>query len=287
MNCQAIQSLLDSENWHDNELEILLMESSENCWDYPFCAVKVIYPTKDNIKFNFHKYFNIGLSETSGEFIAFCNNDIIFKNGWFSAIKEVADKNKRFLCFSPIDDSGAYPKMSETSLPRDKEYYKGWQHQKHFAPWCFVWKRKVFDIIGPFDETFDFYAADADELNILSKYAIFSIVCTKSIVNHLAGQTAIIKQTEVNPTNYRITDFEKYPLTAFEISQGYDKWLYDDYRFYDGYQKEKKKWGTVNTTKWIQRKIEKYPILNFRPLSTILLSKPMNKFFNLLRGIDD
>lgn len=282
LNKQAIESLLASETWPSGRLQILLIESNkENPYQYPYPNVDVLIP---NEKFGFHRFFNIGIEHTDGEYLAFCNNDIIFHKKWFSAIREVADNRQRFLCFSPIDDSGNYPKMSPEALPRDKAYYRGWEHQKHFAPWCFVWKRKAFDITGPFDETIDFYGADCDEQNMMSRNALWSVVCTKSVVNHLAGQTAVVKQSGKDD-KYRITDYDKYPLTEFEKKHNYPLWIYDDYRFYEGYQKLKKKWGLDNTTKWLQRKITQYPILNFRPLTRLLFTKRMNHIFCRLRGI--
>jgi len=281
LNKQAIESLLASETWPSGRLQILLIESNkENPYQYPYPNVDVLIP---NEKFGFHRFFNIGIEHTDGEYIAFCNNDIIFKPGWFSEIKKVADAHKRFKCFSPIDDSGDYPKMTPEKLPRNKDYYKGWEHQKHFAPWCFVWKRKVFDITGPFDETFDLYGADGDELFTLSRNALWSVVCTKSVVNHLAGQTTIVKQSGVDD-KYRITDYDKYPLTEFEIKHNY-QWLYDDYRFYEAFQKMKKKWGIENTALWLQQKIMKYPFLNFRLVNYILFSKKANYLFSKIRGI--
>lgn len=282
LNKQAIESLLASETWAAGCLQILLIESNkENPYQYPYPNVDVLIP---NEKFGFHRFFNIGIEHTDGEYIAFCNNDIIFHKGWFSAIREVANSHRRFLCFSPIDDSGDYPKMTPEALPRKKAFYKGWEHQKHFAPWCFVWKRKVFDITGPFDETIDFYGADCDELNMMSRNALWSVVCTMSVVDHLAGQTAIVKQSGKDD-KYRITDYDKYPLTEFEKKHNYPLWIYDDYRFYEGYQKLKKKWGLDNTTKWLQRKLSKYPFLNFRLLTHLLFTKRMNHFFCRLRGI--
>lgn len=281
MNCRALKSLIESETWTDENLQVLLIESKkDSSYPYPFPNVEVLIPNED---FGFHKFFNIGIKKTNGEYIAFCNNDIIFKPGWFSEIKKVADVHKRLKCFSPIDDSGDYPKMTPEALPRDKDYYKGWDHQKHFAPWCFVWKRKVFDITGPFDETFDLYGADGDELFTLSRNALWSVVCTKSVVNHLAGQTTIVKQSGVDD-KYRITDYDKYPLTEFEIKHNY-QWLYDDYRFYEAFQKMKKKWGIENTALWLQRKIMKYPFLNFRLVNYILFSKKANYLFSKIRGI--
>ena len=282
LNKQAIESLLASETWVAGSLQILLIESNkENPYQYHYPNVEVLVP---NEKFGFHRFFNIGIEHTDGEYIAFCNNDIIFHKGWFSAIREVADNHQRFLCFSPIDDSGDYPKMTPEALPRDKEFYKGWEHQKHFAPWCFVWKRKVFDITGPFDETFDLYGADGDELYTLSRNAIWSVVCTQSVVHHLAGQTTIVKQSGID-NKYKITDTEKYPLSQYEISQNYHLWLYEDYRFYEAFQKMKQKWGVENTAQWLQRKITRFPILNTRVFSRLLFSKKTNILLSHFRGI--
>ena len=281
MNRRALKSLIESETWTDDNLQVLLIESKKDSnYTYPFPNVDVLIPNED---FGFHKFFNIGINKTDGEYIAFCNNDIIFKPGWFREIKKVADAHKRLKCFSPIDDSGDYPKMTPEALPRDKDYYKGWDHQKHFAPWCFVWKRKVFDITGPFDETFDLYGADGDELFTLSRNALWSVVCTKSVVNHLAGQTTIVKQSNID-NKYRITDYDKYPLTDFEIKHNY-QWLYDDYRFYEAFQKMKRKWGIENTALWLQRKITKCPLINYRPINLALFSKNGNLLFTKLRGI--
>ena len=281
MNCRALKSLIESEEWTNENLQVLLIESKkDSAYTYPWTNVEVLIPDED---FGFHKFFNIGINKTDGEFIAFCNNDIIFKPGWFSEIKKVSNTHKHFKCFSPIDDSGDYPKMTPEALPREKDYYKGWEHQKHFAPWCFVWKREVFDITGPFDETFDLYGADGDELFTLSKNALWSVVCTKSVVNHLAGQTTIVKQSGID-NKYRITDYDEYPLTEFEIKHNY-QWLYNDYRFYEAFQKMKRKWGIENTALWLQRKIMKYSFLNWRPLSLWLFSKKANYIFCLFRGI--
>lgn len=236
MNRRALKSLTESETWTNENLQVLIIESKkDSSYTYSFPNVEVLIPKED---LGFHKFFDIGINKTDGEYIAFCNNDIIFKPGWFSEIKKVSNTHKRFKCFSPIDDSGDYPKMTPEALHRDNDYYKGWEHQKYFAPWCFVWKREVFDITGSFDENIDFYGADCDEQNMMSCNALWSVVCTKSVVTHLAGQMAIVKQSGVDD-KYRITDYDKYPLTEFEIKHNY-QWLYDDYRFYEAFQKMKK-----------------------------------------------
>ena len=212
MNCRALKSLLDSEAWTD-DLQVLIIESrKDSTYTYPFPNIEVLIPKED---FGFHKFFNMGIDKTDGEYIAFCNNDIIFKPGWFSEIKKIADAHKRFKCFSPIDDSGDYPRMTPEALPREKDYYKGWEHQKHFAPWCFVWKREVFDITGPFDETVDFYGADCDEQNMMSRNALWSVVCTKSVVNHLAYQKLKKKWGLDNTNKWLQRIIAKHPVLNF------------------------------------------------------------------------
>lgn len=278
MNCRALDSLYASENWKDGELEVRIIESNKaNPYSYDLIdRGGVIIPQEP---FNFHRFFNIGLDHTDGDFIAFCNNDILFEKGWWSAICEVKNQHPEFMCFSPIDDK--YKGMCAESLPREKDFYCGWDYGKYFAMWCFVWERKVFDIIGRFDETFDFYAADADETNTLRKNAIYSVVCTKSVVRHISSQTA--KETR-KTDKHKITDYAKYPLTEQELKHGY-AWLWDDDRYYWGYKHETDKWGNIQMTKRIQRMIICFPILNKRWLTRILYSKKVNLLLCKLTGI--
>ncbi len=278
VNRRCIESLLDSELWDNGQLEILLIESyKQNPYSYDE-KVKVLVP--DEV-FNFHRFFNIGLSQTQGEFIAFCNNDIVFTKGWFTAILEVKQKHPEFMCFSPLDRS--YPLMGEDSLPSTNDYYIGWENKKHFAAWCFVWEREVFDIIGQFDEKFDFYCADDDELQTLRYYAIPNVVVTRSEVKHLSQ---VVTKKESATHSHKIVDRDKYPLTKEEIRRGYS-WLWDDDRSYIAYQRMKAKWGNGQMRGRINRVLEKYPFLNHRFITHILYRKKINKFLCLMTGISE
>lgn len=278
MNCNAIDSLIQSENWANGQLQIILIESCKsNKYEYGG-EVELLIPDE---RFNFHRFFNIGLDNSWGDFIAFCNNDVLFEKGWFSAMMEVKEAHPRFMCFSPLDDK--YPGMTAKALPRDKAYYCGWNYGKYFAPWCFVWQRKVFKTIGRFDETFDFYAADADETNTLRYYAIPSVVVTRSVVRHLSSQT-VSKERKIN--EHRITDIENYPLTEAELKRGY-QWLWDDDRYYFGYQREKAKWGNIQMTMRVQKLLTKLPFLNIRPVAKILYNRKVNHLLCKLTGIKE
>lgn len=276
MNNQCLDSLFSSENWNDVQLDVLLLESGANhSWKYDE-RVRVLFPKE---KFNFHCFLNIGIQETAGDFIAFCNNDIIFSPGWFSAILKVNDSHPEFQCFSPLDRN--YPLMKEDILPSSEEYYIGWENKKHFAAWCFVWKRNVFNTIGAFDESFNFYYADDDELQTLRYHAIPNVVVTGSEVRHLSQ---VVTKKDNKQNSHAITNKEEYPLTREELRRGYS-WLWDDERFYWGYQNMKSKWGNERMRRRVDRFIDRHPALFVRPITKILYNKKINNLLCFLTGI--
>jgi glycosyltransferase involved in cell wall biosynthesis len=76
MTSNCISSLIASENVIDRE--IIVIESNKNYLNSNFVYpefVKVIIPEAD---FNFHKFLNIGIKASKGDYIALCNNDMIY-----------------------------------------------------------------------------------------------------------------------------------------------------------------------------------------------------------------
>ncbi len=275
MNCRCLSSLFESEQWQKEELEVLLIESNkQSAYQYDE-RVRVLIPDET---FNFHRFLNIGLDESKGEYLAFCNNDIVFQASWWTAIKKVKQANPRFMCFSPLDRS--YPMMMEEKMLSTKDYFIGWENKRHFAAWCFVWERKVFDVIGPFDEVFDFYGADDDELMTLRKYAIPNVLVTNSEVKHLS-QVVTIKE---GINKYRITDKEEYPLSKKEIARGLS-WLWDDVRFYNAYRRMENKWGNERMRGRIHRLLDACPIIKKRWITKILYNKSVVNTLAKLTGI--
>lgn len=276
MNVDCINSLLSSETWVDDSLNIYLIESNKSCTYEYNARVKKIIP---NEVFNFHYFLNIGIEQSNSEFIALCNNDIIFKRNWFTEILNVSEKNKNFMCFSPIDRN--YSTMSYEQFPADKDFYIGWDNKCHYAAWCMVWKRKVFDIIGKLDETFNFYSADDDELMTMRKYAIDNVLVPKSEVIHLS-QVVTKKVDEKNSP--KIIDKEKYPLSEKEIQRGLS-WLWDDVRFYEAYFKMQNKWGNERMIRRINRFLDAFPFFRKRIITKLLYTKNVNLLLSKLTGL--
>lgn len=276
LNQKCINSLLLSEDWGKYDLNIVLIESNKNaCYQYDK-RVEILIPPDD---FNFHRFLNIGIQHSNSDFVALCNNDIIFGNNWFSEILKISTINKDFLCFSPIDRD--YETMSYELFPENKSYYVGWDNKFHYAAWCMVWKRKVFDIIGSLDEEFNFYSADDDELMTMRKYAIKNILVTNSHVKHLS-QIVTKKENEIN--SHKIHDREKFPLSDAQLLRGLS-WLWEDERFYDAYFKMEAKWGVERVYKGINRFLDQYSFLRIRILTVILYNRHVNRIIAKLMGL--
>ncbi len=171
--------------------------------------------------------------------------------------------------------------MKEEVLPSSTDYYIGWDNKKHFAAWCFLWERIVFDTIGPFDESFDFYYADDDELQTLRSFAIPNVVVTSSEVKHLSQQVTLKTNRQ---DSHIITNRENYPITREEIKRGYE-WLWEDDRFYRGYQCMKLKWGNERMRGRIHRFLDRHKFLFKSPITRILYNRKVNSLLCLLTGI--
>ncbi len=287
MNCRAIESLFASEEWdsksgetrdesRETELEVLLLESNREAGYTYDVRVRVMMPEE---KFGFHRFFNIGLDNTSGDFVAFCNNDIVFMPGWWSAIMRVKEQHPKFMCFSPVDSS--YLMMAE-EIAKGKDYTIGWDNKRHFAGWCFVWERKVFKTIGRFDEQYDFYSADDDELMTLRFYAIPNVLVIGSEVKHLSQ----VVTKKVGISKYAVTDKEKYPLSEYELQRKL-RWLWDDVRFYIGYRREEAKWGNLHMRQRLNRFIMQHLWLNVRPVTQILYNRNVIRLLARITGVSD
>lgn len=268
MNSNCISSLFISENWDAiGNIEVFLIESNKKS-NYVYDAnVLVVVPQQD---FNFNKFLNIGIKNSNNQYVALCNNDIIFQDGWFREILKVKCKQPKIVCFSPIDRN--YNTMSLDKFPNSQDFYIGWENKSHFSAWCFVLDKKIFSVIGELDEVFNFYSADDDFLMTLRKYALDNALVTKSQVKHLSQQVTK-KIDKKNPP--QILDTDKYPISENDLKMGF-AWLWDDIRFYEAFYKMKKKWGESRMIGRINRLLDRFPFLRKRIVTQILYSKSAN-----------
>jgi GT2 family glycosyltransferase len=241
MNC--IQTLIES---IDPLIffEIVLVESSSNydsgVFTYPDSVTIVRSSEK---QFNFHRNLNLGYEHSIGQFIAFCNNDLVFHPKWFQHILKVAE-NMTIKAFSPVD-----PK--EPKLPKEvrlnNKYVEGYEIQKYFKGWCFVVRREVFQIIGKFDERFNFYFADSDFIMTLFKYNLSHVAVMEAKVEHIQKKAANSYNKNMDELLKGLTiDRSKIPKYVFKENR---YWLLTDDKMVEGLIQYHKKWGGAKALK--------------------------------------
>lgn len=228
MTTNCINSLVESEK--NINFEIIVIESNKEYFlsDFKYPDfVKVIVPEEN---FNFHKFLNIGINASNGEFVALCNNDLIFYKNWFSEILKVKEDNPSIMSFSP---SG---KIDDYSF--GKTFELGYKVRTHIMGWCIVANREVFPKIGFLDEMFDFYYADNDYAMTLKYNNVRHALVCNSHVNHLEKKSSTNFEKQLEQKAF----LKKYKIPNYLWNDEYE-WVLESERNLSGFLKFHNKWG--------------------------------------------
>lgn len=217
-------------------LEIILIESGELSIGKYDLQEQDILLKYDKEPFNFHRGLNLGLRKASGDYIAFCNNDLIFYKNWAEClIKKMIEQGAEV--GSPVDPKDNKLWMYDLN---DKDFIEGYEIQKFFKGWCFVVKRQAFNILNNFDEKFSFYYADNDFIMKTLMKGLKHIVVLGSYVTHLEKEapekieediTVLLKNANIEPRaipNYVLEENRFWVLQNSKMIEGllayHNKW---------------------------------------------------------------
>jgi len=236
MTSDCINSLVESETTTD--FEVILVESNKDYNNSGFVYpdfVKVIVPNSD---FNFHMFLNIGIKESKGEFVALCNNDLIFYKNWFTEILKISEKEPNIKSFSP---SG---KIDDFNF--DKEFELGYKVRTHVLGWCLVVYKEVLEKIGYLDEKFSFGYADNDYAMTLKKFNIKHALVNSAKVEHLEREKSNENRKGLSQGYKKFQDnitlnLNKLPDYVFKKGNEY---LLEDKKVLDDFLKYHTKWGS-------------------------------------------
>jgi len=217
---KCIESLLASEKDSEKIFNIIVVESNYDVkWDHISPCVTTY---KAPLPYGYHKFLNFGRKKGNAEWVALCNNDIIFSKEWFTKILESSVRNKDVLSFSPI-----------CSFTQVKNKIKvgsgdlvGHQLRIHISGWCIVQKRKIYDIIGDLDENFIHWCCDSDYALSLFKNDLKHVLVTDSVVDHhdqKIGMTTIYSVKSMQ----EISDLTVGSKQIFEQKYGFEKPKFD------------------------------------------------------------
>ena len=165
--------------------------------------------------FNYNRYLNYGAKNGSSTWIMFCNNDLLFENGWLHALI-----------------SADHPIVSPISKrdPRQKDCQEnetGYQCGRHLSGWAFMMSRDLWNRIGMLDEDFDFWYADNSLIGQLKAIDIEPMLVPLSRVDHLESKTLNTKprhnRNDLMWSKLALYN-QKYNDTLFEDHPKYIQW---------------------------------------------------------------
>jgi glycosyltransferase involved in cell wall biosynthesis len=137
--------------------------------------------------FNYNYYLNFGAVRGTAPWIMFCNNDLIFKNGWLHSLL-----NAEYPIVSPIS-------VADFRQKGITENEKGWECGRNLSGWAFMMKRDIYNKIGGLDNDFDFWFADNSLIEQLKRLDLPPMLVPMSRVDHLGSQT--FKTKNINERN--------------------------------------------------------------------------------------
>lgn len=200
LTIRGIQTLLKSET--DVNFNVFLLESNNKAiYNFP-PSVKVVYM---NERFGYHKFMNIGRKMGNSPYVALCNNDLRFQKNWASNIIKEMEQDKELLSACPME-----PVVNLIPKHYTEEKY-GYETRKFINGWCIFQNRKIYDVIGDLDETFEFWCCDDDYGMTLQNKNIKHAIIKTSIVNHDDnGGKSLQKLTPEQSRQYTSGGLEKF-----------------------------------------------------------------------------
>lgn len=191
LTCKAIDTVGKLAN-------IIIVESNKDIF---YNDVITVHPDE---KFNYNRYLNIGASYGTADYIFFGNNDIIFSFNWEKKIIK-AMKRLNISSASPL-----CPRVAKImKIKANSGVLIGYELITRFCGWAFVWKRELYNQIGPLDEDFTFWCSDNACIEQLLNANEQHGLVTSSLVGHFGSLTL----ESLDPTlrqKYTLEEIDKF-----------------------------------------------------------------------------
>lgn len=204
----CLESLFASEDPAHVVFNVFVLESNRTAPPYGIGTTQTIYPTEP---FGYNRYLNIGLRLCSNSYVAFCNNDLIFRKGWVSEMLKVAESNPDIMSFC-AKDSWLHPQYPDLDL--SQPFLLGREKMKYFTGWFFMIRRELIDRIGYFDDHFSFWYCDDDFIKVMEQNHIKNALVTQAVVDHLGSKTLMALDDKAS--------YRRFTTKA---------WIYFDYKW--------------------------------------------------------
>ena len=182
MTQNAIDSCLDGDTSID--YEVVVYESIQGVH---YERAQTIHPL-NNDPFNYNRCMNICRLLPvfdDANYIALCNNDLIFEKGWASTLIEKM-KEAGVMSACPMDPTTHSGVEFENGILKGRLVTK---EPRHLAGWCIFQDLRIYDTIGELDCSAVFWHSDTFYSYQLAKHGIEHILVEDAKVHHLNGKT--------------------------------------------------------------------------------------------------
>lgn len=213
MTEHCLRTLLASEDPAAIEFRVIVVESNHASPAYDFQGVQTLYLPPP---FNYHRYMNHGIAKGDAAFVAICNNDLHFHEGWASSLLQAFAADPELVSASPAC-SLHHP---ANGFPLYSGNHYGYGVLKEISGWCLVFRRCMLKVTGPLDERFYFWYADDDYSLTLQSHGLKHALVSTSVVDHLDSRTL---KTHTSAQQWLMTKRAKY---IFEAKWKGRSWIY-------------------------------------------------------------
>jgi GT2 family glycosyltransferase len=162
------------------------------------------------------KSWNLGVRESQYEYVCIVNNDIeIMSGGWLIELQTMIQNHPGVCWCSPTT---CYTKDMKNICYRPYHYEQllyGAGQNNYIVGCCFMIPKRIFDVVGYFDEQFDIkYYEDLDYINRIFQNVGKVKMANTVLVYHAVGTTS--RETKGGETNKELYD-KKWEGSSYNI----------------------------------------------------------------------
>jgi len=179
----CITSIKNNSTNHDVEIIIVIDNAIIDAWEWmkEQGCICIQYP----FEFIFAALVNYGIASSKGEYIIIMNNDTIVDDpGWL-------DKMIKKLNCPGVGATSPYVNNQSAGNPEmwEKNFVDNTILKRPLNMICVMFKRSVYDIIGPLDQDFDCYGGEDVDYSLRIVKAGYDISLINSKLTHLKHQS--------------------------------------------------------------------------------------------------
>lgn len=203
-NIELLKKTLNSIYKYYNDTKTIVVDnnSKEDVQKIIKCFDNVELINLDK-NYGFAKAVNEGIKLSNSEFVVLLNNDVEVEKGWLESLLDLIKNDEKIFSVSSkmiqyndrtkIDDAGdEYTILGYTIKRGNNEYTHNFNTDKEIFSSCAgaaIYRKKIFDKIGYFDEEFFAYMEDVDIGFRARIYGYKNMYCSSAVVYHIGSAT--------------------------------------------------------------------------------------------------